>query len=129
MPKGGYKAGGGRPRQANSRRSLLEKGRQAMAAVEAPERLDKVSAPIEPENLDPLAYMLRVMNDPSAQPERRDRMAIAAAPFVHPRANEAKEGQEGGAGRGGEGCSDRPIRAAASAQDPLVTSKWTSEAE
>ena len=45
MPKGGYKAGGGRPRQANSRRSLMEKGRQAMAAVEAPEASDETSAP------------------------------------------------------------------------------------
>lgn len=31
----------------------------------------------------PLEYMLAVMNDPSAGPNRRDRMAIAAAPFVH----------------------------------------------
>jgi hypothetical protein len=32
----------------------------------------------------PLAYMLRVMRDPDAPAERRDRMAIAAAPFCHP---------------------------------------------
>src|SRR3954466_8232953 len=94
MPKGGYKAGGGRPRQANSRRSLMEKGRQAMAAVEAPEASDETSAPAQPENLDPLAYMLRVMNDPGAEPERRDRMAIAAAPFMHSRAGEAKKGKK-----------------------------------
>src|SRR4051794_35513527 len=55
-----------------------------MAAVEAPEASDETSAPAQPENLDPLAYMLRVMNDPGAEPERRDRMAIAAAPFMHP---------------------------------------------
>jgi hypothetical protein len=92
MAKGGYKAGGGRPRQANSRRSLIEKGRQAKAAAEAPEASDKASAPVQPENLDPLAYMLRVMNDPSAEPERRDRMAIAAAPFMHPRATDVAKG-------------------------------------
>ena len=50
------------------------------------------AAPAEP--LDPLAYMLQVMNDPRAPPERRDRMAIAAAPFVHPRVTEAAKGKK-----------------------------------
>jgi phage terminase small subunit len=31
----------------------------------------------------PLEYMLKVMNDTTADAARRDRMAIAAAPFVH----------------------------------------------
>src|SRR5215218_9184250 len=93
MPKGGYKAGGGRPRQANSRRSLMEEGRQAMAAAETPEASDETSAPAQPENLDPLAYMLRVMNDPGAEPERRDRMAIAA-PFILPRATDVAKGKK-----------------------------------
>lgn len=34
--------------------------------------------------------MLRVMNDPEADKERRDRMAIAAAPFCHSRPSEGK---------------------------------------
>jgi hypothetical protein len=29
--------------------------------------------------------MLAVLHDPAADPDRRDRMAIAAAPFIHPR--------------------------------------------
>jgi hypothetical protein len=29
--------------------------------------------------------MLAVLHDPKADPDRRDRMAVAAAPFVHPR--------------------------------------------
>lgn len=33
----------------------------------------------------PLEYMLKVMRDPKAQPGRRDEMARAAAPYVHPR--------------------------------------------
>jgi len=33
----------------------------------------------------PLAYALRVMRDPEADYTRRDRMAIAALPFCHPR--------------------------------------------
>jgi hypothetical protein len=32
----------------------------------------------------PLAYMLRVMRDESAAPERRDFMASKAAPYCHP---------------------------------------------
>lgn len=35
--------------------------------------------------ISPLQYMLRVMRDDSAPPERRDDMAKAAAPFVHPK--------------------------------------------
>ena len=50
MPKGGYKAGGGRPRQANSRRSLMEKGREAMGAVQAPGASQNYRS-IEPKNL------------------------------------------------------------------------------
>jgi len=42
----------------------------------------------------PLDYMLYVMNDPSADVARRDRMAIAAAPFVHARADEAPLGKK-----------------------------------
>ena len=33
----------------------------------------------------PLQYMLRVMRDPEATPARRDAMAAAAAPYIHPR--------------------------------------------
>ena len=37
-------------------------------------------------SLTPLAYLLAVVNDETATPARRDRAAIAAAPYVHPRA-------------------------------------------
>jgi hypothetical protein len=33
----------------------------------------------------PLEYMLRVMRDPKADGNRRDEMAKAAAPYIHPR--------------------------------------------
>jgi hypothetical protein len=33
----------------------------------------------------PLDYMLRVMRDPKADAHRRDDMAKAAAPYIHPR--------------------------------------------
>jgi hypothetical protein len=37
------------------------------------------------QGLTPLEYMLAVLRDESADPERRDRMAAAAAPYIHPR--------------------------------------------
>ena len=43
--------------------------------------------------MTPLQYMLSVMRDKKADDVRRDRMAIAAAPFVHGRASDiAKPG-------------------------------------
>jgi phage terminase small subunit len=39
----------------------------------------------ETERKLPLAHMLDVMNDETAAPARRDRMAVAAAAYVHPR--------------------------------------------
>jgi phage terminase small subunit len=66
MPRGGFRIGAGRPRN-------LKPG-------EGGSRL------VFPEgNGTPLEYMLRVLNDPDASPSRRDRMAVAAAPYVHPR--------------------------------------------
>ena len=35
------------------------------------------------EHVTPLEYMLAVLADPTADEDRRDRMAIAAAPYVH----------------------------------------------
>ena len=37
------------------------------------------------EGLTPLEYMLAVLRDETADPERRDEMANAAAPYIHPR--------------------------------------------
>lgn len=47
---------------------------------------------IVPKNLaheTPLEYMLRVINDPNTDDLRRDRLAVAAAPYLHPKAGEA----------------------------------------
>jgi hypothetical protein len=35
--------------------------------------------------LTPLEYMLAVLRDETVEPERRDEMAKAAAPYLHPR--------------------------------------------
>lgn len=45
----------------------------------------------------PLEYMLRVMRDSRASGDRRDKMAVAAAPYVHPKlANMQHTGRNGG---------------------------------
>ena len=46
--------------------------------------------------LDPVQYMLRVLRDEKASQDRRDRMAVALAPYTNPRllAIEAKITQE-----------------------------------
>lgn len=71
--------------------SIAEKKMMAQLATELAAGLtegEKQEAAAE--NLTPLDYMLKVMNDPAAEKERRDRMAIAAAPFVHTRPGEGK---------------------------------------
>lgn len=45
-------------------------------------------AEVEIGNLTPLEYALRVMNDPREPKERRDRLCVAAMPFVHTKKGE-----------------------------------------
>ena len=44
--------------------------------------------------MSPLDYMLHVMRDRKVDSARRDRMAMAAAPFVHIRPGEARTGKK-----------------------------------
>ena len=67
MARGGYRAGAGRPKG-----SVAKVQKEALEAA-----VSKMS---------PLEYMLSVMQDNAVDDARRDRMAIAAAPFVHVRA-------------------------------------------
>lgn len=46
------------------------------------------------ENLTPLEYMLRVMNNPKEDANMRARMAVSAAPYLHPRKGEAGAGKK-----------------------------------
>lgn len=46
------------------------------------------------ENLTPLEYMLRVMNNPKEDANMRARMAVSAAPYLHPRKGEAGVGKK-----------------------------------
>src|SRR3954452_5433889 len=74
--RGGERPGAGRPK-----RSMQPRRDRMMTAL--------VSG-----RLSPLEYMLSVMNDPDADPARRDRMAVAAAPYVHVRVAAARLGKK-----------------------------------
>jgi hypothetical protein len=67
VPRGGKRRGAGR-----------KKGYIA-------ERSRAVADEIAESGRTPLAYMLRIMEDVTADPARRDEMARSAAPFVHPK--------------------------------------------
>ncbi len=81
MARGGYRAGAGRPR-----------GTPSAKLSKTEEKVIKKSAKLE--NKSPLDYMLAVMNDATADDDRRDKMAIAAAPYVHQRAADQKLGKK-----------------------------------
>lgn len=66
--RGGARKGSGRPPGAKNRRT-----RDIAEALAADGRMT------------PLEYMLRVMRDSKADKGRRDEMAKAAAPYMHPR--------------------------------------------
>lgn len=74
MPRGGYRPGAGRPPGAKDANE---------GSIHDDSAGEPCAADLEPVERTPLEYMLAVMNDPTADANRRDRMAIAAAPFVH----------------------------------------------
>src|SRR5215472_6672845 len=78
MPRGGKRRGAGRPRGAISKstRAILE---AAAAGGEMP-----------------VEYMLRIMRDPREPAARRDEMAKAAAPYLHPRMQPTAPSTDGG---------------------------------
>lgn len=71
--------------------TLAEKNMMDKLAIELASGLKGEKPVEEAEKLDPLTYMLRVMNDPNETDKaRRDRLAIAAAPYIHPKAGETE---------------------------------------
>jgi hypothetical protein len=65
----------------------------------------------------PLDYMLRVMRDPEQPPARRDEMAKAAAPYVHPRLQATTlAGEDGG-----------PLRHYIISERPMSEDEWERE--
>lgn len=119
MARGGYRPGAGRPRLSDeekaARKAAREAGKQvpAMKAppkkrgvpkkarpgaqqapqAESPEVPDDIVSEAALADMSPLDYMLQVMRNPRVEGARRDRMAIAAAPFVHARREPVGQGK------------------------------------
>ena len=99
MSSGGYRPGAGRKLGVKNKNS---KGKTSKRV----DPLADIKQDAKAENLSPLEYMLRVMNDPLIEESRRDRMSIAAAPFVHDRAGAGmgkKDEKDGKAKKAGKG--------------------------
>lgn len=103
MPRGGWRPGAGRkPRKLDESGVILsekktEKPEKQAKRTRKAEKLpipQDIAIAAERENKTPLQYMLDVMNDPAAEKERRDRMAMAAAPFIHSKAGAAGKKDE-----------------------------------
>lgn len=82
MASGGFRAGAGRPKGA--------KAPKAKVIKVAPD----IKKAARKSGMSPLDYMLTVMNDSDADNDRRDRMAIAAAPFVHEKPSDKALGKK-----------------------------------
>ncbi len=104
MARGGFRPGAGRPGRA------IVEPKPVPADIRAAAKACRLS---------PLDYMLGVLNDEDAAPERRDRMAQAAAPYVHAKPSVAPGGKKAeaeeaaqSAGAGSEWGADLAYRPA-----------------
>jgi hypothetical protein len=88
MPRGGWRPGAGRPPGSKNLRHL-DRALVRIADMPPDEKPDL--GPGE----TPLEYMLRVIRDENVEPTRRDRLAIAAAPYCHQRIADHREGNQG----------------------------------
>lgn len=100
MSRGGYRPGSG-PRKGAKYRPRTKKAdetakQKRSIAAKPPGVPADIAAEAAAENLDPLAFMVKTMNDPKVDIDIRTRLAIAAAPFVHRRAGDSgKKEQQG----------------------------------
>lgn len=110
MSRGGYRPNSGPKKGTKYRPRASKDGAVKQRRTGTPRKSMDIPADIAAdaaaENLTPLEYMLRVMNNPESGKERRDRMAVAAAPFIHPRKGEGagkKEEKDNAAKKAGSG--------------------------
>jgi phage terminase small subunit len=89
MAKTGYRPGAGRPRAAGAGRPRVQRLTLSDLLTEEQKAGEQKRV-----GLSPLEYMLAVMNDPTVDPIRRDRMAMAAAPFLHVKADTVALGKK-----------------------------------
>ena len=85
MPRGGFRPGAGRPKKGGAKKKdqpSVEKALPSPADKPGPTS-KSLEGELLPARLSPLDYALAVINDPEVPADRRDRMAIAAMPFLH----------------------------------------------
>lgn len=77
--------GGGRPRKPDNELKQPRAKKKVVEKLTTPtiENDIKLSGEVLDKKQTPLEYALNVMNDPTVEEIRRDRMAIAALPFMH----------------------------------------------
>jgi phage terminase small subunit len=104
MPRGGARPGAGRKakvpasaerkekgpgrggkRENAGRRITVERVDKLVRTAKAPDFMVDIMLKASQAGITPAEYMMAVMNDPNADWDRRDRMAIAAAPYLHAR--------------------------------------------
>jgi len=86
MARGGFRSGAGRP---STKPAPVPKGKAKKPCA------GEVAWPIKgSSDMMPLDYMLAVMRDAGADEVRRDRMAIAAAGYIHEKAADRKLGKK-----------------------------------
>jgi phage terminase small subunit len=98
MGRGGYRPGSG-PQKGTKYKPRAGKAAKASESARKPrEKKPTIPQDIQDDaadaNMTPMDYMLMVIRDKKIDPVRRDRMAIAAAPFCHPRKGEGQGKKE-----------------------------------
>lgn len=88
MAHGGARKGAGRKRGVDNALTLRTRRQQIQAEAKA-EAIKEVVREVRKKGDTPLEYMLSVMRDDTVDNKRRDAMAAAAAPYLHPRLSNA----------------------------------------
>ena len=94
MPKGGFRPAFGRGRPKGIKETKPRKPRTPRLPTPPVTEADPADIAVINDGLTPLEYMLAVMRDPGADQTRRDRMAMAAASFCHPRMFDQRVGKK-----------------------------------
>lgn len=143
MARGGYRPGAGRPKMTEAEKAeraaqraagtyvpVKRAKRKPSAKTAKPEKAQKAPKTVAPQEeaptaeadesaalaaANPLEYMLAVMRNPGVEAARRDRMAIAAAPFMHAR----REGQAPGKRELGAAAAEKAATKFKPGQAPL----------
>jgi phage terminase small subunit len=89
-----YKTAGGSSNGSTKKEKVASKKNRLEAKQDTSSIPEDIQSDAAAEQMSPLDYMLKVMRDDNANDARRDRMAVSAAPFFHPRKGESGTGKK-----------------------------------